>query len=139
MRWNSFSLVGCVLLGFLLLLAGCKSDPTSETLELAAEETPSPTNAESPQSSGSAKKVSGDVDVDIIGGTFVPETVTISVGETVTWTNKDAEDHSVSFSEESILDTVLDPGETVENTFDTAGAYKYKDKFSGAKGEVVVE
>ncbi len=128
--------IGCLLfLGLLVIVAGCKSETPSAGNEMPVNEgTP-----ETEVNDDSATKVSGDEEIDIIGGAFVPGSVTVSAGSTITWTNKDAEDHSVSFNEETILDSVVDPGETVDATFDAPGTYKYKDKFTGAKGEVVVE
>ena len=140
MRSKSF-LIGCVLFfGLMLLVAGCKSEAPAGTTETGTPSENGGADNEAAQPSGNTgTRASGDEDIDIIGGVFVPDSVTVGAGSTVTWTNKDAEDHSVSFNEETVLDTVLDPGETVDATFDAPGIYKYKDKFSGARGEVIVE
>ena len=57
------------------------------------------------------------------GGHFVPPTVEISVGDTVTWTNRDALLHDASgdgWATEQITD---DESDSV--TFSTAGSYDY--------------
>jgi plastocyanin len=89
---------------------------------------------------------------------FDPETITVSVGETVTWTF-DSPNHNVSFTPDhhddvSIPDGVdpfasvddgfdtNDEGSTWSHTFDTAGEYHYvcvPHAASGMQGTGVVE
>jgi plastocyanin len=77
--------------------------------------------------------------------TFDPDKLTVSVGETVTWTNGSSESHTVTAyeppagteyfasgeasSEEAARDQVaeglLDAGDTFEFTFDEPGTYRY--------------
>jgi len=66
-------------------------------------------------------------------------TITIKTGKTIVWTNKDATPHSVSFTDETILDSVVKAGAQVSATFATPGTYRYKDKFSGSQGIIIVE
>jgi plastocyanin len=64
-----------------------------------------------------------DQGVSIAGFAFSPGTVTVTEGDTVTWTNDDQVPHTATgdgFDTESI-----DGGQTASITFDTAGTYAY--------------
>lgn len=65
-------------------------------------------------------------EVYIKGMAFTPATITVSVGTTVKWTNKDAVSHTVT----SDTGTVLNSGNIAANgtfsfMFTTAGTYNY--------------
>jgi len=89
-------------------------------------------------------------------GVFVPATVNVSVGDTVTWTNPGAITHTVTFDPTKAMtasDVVLPAGATpfdsgdleedatFSHTFTTKGTYKYVCKYHemmGMVGTVVV-
>jgi plastocyanin len=56
---------------------------------------------------------------------FNPPTLTIPVGTTVTWTNHDRDEHTVTSSTRLFSSAGLDPNETYSFRFDTAGTYAY--------------
>jgi plastocyanin len=56
---------------------------------------------------------------------FAPATATVSVGTTVTWTNRDDIPHNVVSPEQKFKSRVLDTDEMFSHTFDVAGTYKY--------------
>jgi plastocyanin len=56
---------------------------------------------------------------------FDPATVTIKVGESVTWTNQDSVDHNVIADNGEFSSSLLAKGATFSFTFDTAGTYGY--------------
>jgi plastocyanin len=65
---------------------------------------------------------------------YVPSEITVSPGTTVTWTNDDTTIHTVveggpqdaSAGGESAFDSsIIAPGATWDNTFDTAGEFNY--------------
>ena len=103
------------LLIFVLLLAstmiGCiggdDDDTSSETTDDDADETPQ-SNA-----------------VDITGFAFSPETLTISVGDTVTWTNKESATHTATADGGEFDSGNLGNGDTFSHTFTAAGTYTY--------------
>ena len=66
-----------------------------------------------------------DIQISIENFTFNPDTVTIPVGSTVTWTNKDDEPHTVTSSENVFTSLGLDTDETFSHTFATPGTYTY--------------
>ncbi len=76
---------------------------------------------------------------------FTPKTITINVGDTVTWTNEGQANHTVTASEGSFDSGNLTPGATFSHTFDKAGTYAYYCKYhgkpdgTGMAGTVVVQ
>ena len=86
--------------------------------------------------SGTAR--AADQTVSIAGFAFSPGTVTVTEGDTVTWTNDDATAHTATgdgFDSER-----LDPGQTATITFSTAGTYAYGCAIHAQmQGTVVVE
>ena len=102
------------LLIFVLLLAsttiGCiggDDDTSSETTDDDADETPQ-SNA-----------------VDITGFAFSPETLTISIGDTVAWTNKESATHTATADGGEFDSGNLGNGDTFSHTFTAAGTYTY--------------
>ncbi len=102
---------------FVLLVSGCAAIPSTSLLP----STPPP------------------VTVDLEESTFVPPggaaidgvpALTVSVGTTVTWTNRDAIDHTATeylngFSKpDARFDLELTPGASGSYTFDEAGTYE---------------
>jgi predicted lipoprotein with Yx(FWY)xxD motif/plastocyanin len=62
--------------------------------------------------------------VDIRGSSF-PATTTVAAGTTVSWTNNDSEDHTVTADDNSFDSKNLAPGARFEHTFSSAGSVKY--------------
>lgn len=114
-RFTLITLLICSL--FLLLATGCGQD-TAPVVE--------PT----PSANGAAVEI-GDF-------AFTPETVTIAVGETVTWTNKDPAGHDVV--SDLFKSPLMATDETFTFLFDKAGTYPYIcGVHPSMKGTVIVE
>jgi plastocyanin len=90
-----------VMIAMLLLFAG----PPSVT----ANDQPSAANAE----------------VNIDNFVFGPQTLTVPVGATVTWTNKDDIPHTSVSTDGVFKSKVLDTDEKFSYTFTKAGTYSY--------------
>jgi Icc protein len=56
---------------------------------------------------------------------FAPGTTTVSIGATVTWTNKDDVPHNVVSTSKAFKSPVLDTDERYSHTFDTPGTFAY--------------
>jgi len=56
---------------------------------------------------------------------FNPPSLTVPVGTTVTWTNRDKDEHTVTSSTRLFSSAGLDPNETYSFRFDTPGTYAY--------------
>jgi plastocyanin len=76
--------------------------------------------------------------VQITKSGFVPATVTVQQGDTVTWKNVDATSHQVVADDGTFASVALKTNDTYSFTFAKAGDFKYHDTFTKAKGEVVV-
>ena len=96
------------LLVIAVLISGCT---TTTTTQPAPTQTPVITTP-------------APVSVDIRDSTFVPGTVGISKGTTVTWTNDDGFPHTVTSS--GAFDSGnIGPGKTYSYTFNQAGTFEY--------------
>lgn len=88
--------------------------------------------------------------VDIPSRSFQPEKISIFVGDTVRWVNRDNQRHTVSANSSAIalgesfdsspdncpgnflFRDCLDPGDTFSHTFTTAGTFTYRCKLHGS-------
>jgi plastocyanin len=111
-----------------MLLAACAP---------AAVATSSPGNtAPSSASVGST----GIVSVNISNFAFDPGSISIRVGETVTWTNQDGATHNVAADDGSFKSGSLGQGDTFSYTFNTAGTFTYHCGFHASMlGTVIVQ
>jgi plastocyanin len=100
-----------------VVLAGCSaSRPTAGTstnMPMASMSVTAP-----------AAPVNGD-QVNIDNFAFVPATLTVRAGSTVTWTNHDEEPHTVAASDGSFHSPGMGTGGTFSHTFATAGTFDY--------------
>jgi len=69
--------------------------------------------------------VAADSAVMIAGFAFSPATVTIQVGDSVTWTNDDSTAHTATAGGGAFDTGSLGNGESATVTFDTAGTFAY--------------
>jgi plastocyanin len=77
----------------------------------------------------------------LIGATFFdPQTVTVTAGDTVTWTNGQGR-HTVTSDGGAFDSGPLAEGQTFSFQFTTPGTYPYRDRLnpSGARGTVIVQ
>ncbi len=71
---------------------------------------------------------------------FTPSIITVSAGQTVTWTNKDNTAHTVTSNTPMFDSGSMGNSATFSFTFPTAGTYNYHCSFhSGMTGQVVVQ
>jgi plastocyanin len=75
---------------------------------------------------GSAPAVlAADADVAVANFAFDPQSVTVNVGDSVTWTNGDAEAHTATGDGGSFDTGSIAGGASASVTFDTAGTFAY--------------
>jgi len=105
-------IVTAVLLIFSFSMAGCAGKTVTTT---AAE-----TTAAASESSAGAKN-----EITIESNAFKPDSLTIKVGDTVTWINKDSYDHTVKSKTGEFDSGNLANGATFSFTFNKEGTYDY--------------
>ncbi len=89
---------------------------------------------------GSTMTSPGANEVWMQNTTFVPATKTISVGTTITWTNKDSENHDVESSSGLFKSSNMGQNATYSYTLATAGTFNYKCAFhNGMNGTIIVQ
>jgi amicyanin len=133
-----------------LLLAACGSDATPSTAPAATPGVVSGSDAPGfvpsgpmpgsmsgempgmPGMSGSAgpagppaAPVAGATAVAIQGFAYSPAAITVKVGTTVTWTNKDSEPHTVTTSNGPLHSPTMQSGATFSYTFTAPGTFSY--------------
>ena len=106
--WGS-ALAAAILLTWLVSVPGI----------MAAQATPSPTQAEVATAAATAPQVT------VAQATFGPATLTIHVGATVTWVNHDGDLHTVTSTQGLFASPGLDSGDTFAYRFTAPGTYPY--------------
>lgn len=107
---------------------------------------PAPTSAEVMPATTPAASTSAMM-VTVNSTAFTPKTITIKVGETVTWTNSDTTAHNISSAAHPthlvyppLNLGMIQPGESKSLSFPTAGSYSYHDHiYPKLTGTVVVQ
>ena len=108
-----------------MVMTACAPQATAPVVPVTSEPATSVPAASIPATS--APVVSGnEVKIDISGFAFNPATVTIKVGEKVTWTNQDSAVHTVVADDNSWTSDSLEQGASFSHTFTTAGTFTYK-------------
>ncbi len=98
-------LVASGIIGIMVLGAGCSSNQQ--------------TNA------NTAVNTIASNEVQIQGMTFMPSTLTVTQGTTVTWTNNDSVNHTVTGDNGGPASDTLIHGATYSYTYATAGTFTY--------------
>jgi plastocyanin len=78
--------------------------------------------------------------VSITKDGFVPDALTVGVGDTVTWTNADTSSHQVESKSAGFTSPLLAPGASFSFTYSKPGRFSYQDKVvKRLKGTVTVQ
>ena len=142
-RWLE-RLLACVALG--VVVAGCGED--EEEGRGDAQNTQQAAEAGSVGGGGGAKEQSradggggGGNEVSMEGIKFDPARITVSKGDTVTWTNNDTVPHDVTGDDFKSGDAGgMQNGDTFEHTFTKTGTFDYVcTVHPGMKGSVKVQ
>lgn len=111
----------------------------------AGTPTPAPTNVMSPTavvtpSGTEGAMIKKEAKIAIRNFAFVPATITIKKGETVTWTNEDSVGHTATALDGTFDSGILQQGKSFSFTFTKAGTFDYKcTPHPNMRGKVVVE
>jgi plastocyanin len=105
-------------------LAACGGGQPAAAGKPAASSMPNMSSMESSAASAPAAPVATNA-VVISNFAFGPQTITVKVGTTVTWTNKDTDEHTVTAQNGSFNSAPLATNATYQHTFTKAGTYDY--------------
>jgi amicyanin len=132
-RWLAM-LLACLALG--LVAAGCGDDDDDGGGGNGAATTEEPAGGGGDSGGGG-----GGTEVSMEGIAFEPAEITVSVGDTVTWTNNDSVPHDVTADSFSSGEAGgMAGGDVFEHTFEEAGTFDYVcTVHPGMEGTVVVE
>ena len=97
---------------------------SSHQSEMNMQNTPSQMQTQTNPTSGSAQTM-GKNAVTIQNFAFSPATLTVKVGDKVTWTNQDSVGHSATADDNSFDTGILQQGQSGSVTFSKAGTYTY--------------
>ena len=75
--------------------------------------------------SGSQATTASSADVEIVDYLFKPKNVTVTVGDSVTWTNLDPDPHDATADDDSFGTKILEQDDSEAITFDEEGTFKY--------------
>jgi plastocyanin len=137
-RWLAL-LLACMALA--LVVAGCGDDDDDGGGGGGAETTEQPAGGGGGDDGGGGGGGGGGTEVSMEDISFQPAEVTVSAGDTVTWTNNDSAGHDVTADSFSSGEPgALANGDTFEHTFEEAGTFDYVcTVHPGMEGTVVVE
>lgn len=111
-------------LALAFLLAACSAGSSTPPAAPASAAPPAASPSAAASASGGAPAASGQA-VTIQGFAFGPASVSVSVGTTVTWTNQDSTQHTVTADDGSFDGGPLANGQTFSQTFSKAGTFTY--------------
>jgi plastocyanin len=114
-----------LVIALLALLAGALAASAcgGDSKEKATPAATSPAGTPKATQAATTPEAEG-ASVEIKDFAFEPKTVTIKVGQTVTWTNQDSTTHTVT-GDGGIDSDGLSKGKSYSKTFDTEGAFDY--------------
>jgi LPXTG-motif cell wall-anchored protein len=134
--------VACAALAAPAALSAAEGDAGSDPVGSAgAVVAPAPTasGVEVTQAAPPASSKQTTHEVVMRDISFVPKTITIDVGDTVTWRNEDSEPHNAIAEDDTFKTATIEQGETASATIEQAGTYPYFCSIhAGMKGTVKV-
>ena len=133
-------------LSLILVLTGCSTTTPAATptptpiASPTPASTPTPTPIVSPTSAPTTTPTTAHANVDISGFAFVPQTLSVSPGTTVTWTNNDSSSHTIASNDNLFQSGNLAKGATFSHTFGQKGTFNYHCSIHPSMtGKIIVE
>jgi plastocyanin len=108
-----------------LLALGCSSSTTTTTTAAAPSGTTAPAGGGTTGPATTAGGAAAGNAVTIASFAFTPASITVKVGDKVTWTNNDSTAHTVTADDTSFTSGDLAQGASFSFTFTKAGTFPY--------------
>lgn len=105
------------------------------TATTAAPTTAQATTAAPTTAAAATSPAAQTINIDLLNNKFNPAEITIPVGSTVIWTNKEARKHTVSADDGSFDSGTMEQGVTFSRKFDQPTTIGYYCKFHGSPGQ----
>jgi plastocyanin len=116
-----------VLCAAVLCLAACQPQPVQKPPVTQTGQTDTSQIPGQPPGPPTSEPIATNA-VKIVNYKFEPQVIQVSAGTKVTWTNMDADTHSIN-SRDGLFDSpYMDQNAAFSYTFDKAGTYYYMDK-----------
>ena len=135
-----------IALSLILVLTGCSTTTPAATptptpiASPTPASTPTPTPIVSPTSAPTTTPTTAHANVDISGFAFVPQTLSVPPGTTVTWTNNDSSSHTIASNDNLFQSGNLAKGATFSHTFGQKGTFNYHCSIHPTMtGKIIVE
>lgn len=131
-RITSLFISVLVVTALVFAVSGCGSDDADSGGSAPAETA----------TQGATEATAGEAgtEVEIGDNFFKPQSITVKVGDTVTWTNSGQAPHTVTADDKSFDSGTVQSGDKFEQKFEDAGNFPYVCTIHpGQEGEVVVE
>jgi len=117
------SIIVVVIIGAFFFLNKGNSQQMNNQQQSMSPQTQTQTQTSSPTTTGSPVMANNAVTIQNMA--FSPASLTIKVGDKVTWTNQDSVGHSATADDNSFDTGVIAQGQSGSNTFSKAGTYTY--------------
>lgn len=120
-------LIGVIIV-IIIIVAGAfllRRNNASQQMQMQHIPTQTQEQAQTSSPTGSTQATTGKNAVTIQNFAFSPATLTVKVGDKVTWTNQDSAGHSATADDGSFDTGVLPEGQSGSITFSKAGTYTY--------------
>ena len=123
---NSKIIIG-VVVAVIVIGGGVFLLNKSNSSQMNMQNTPAQTQGQTQANptTGSTQTTTGKNAVTIQNYAFSPATLTVKVGDKVTWTNQDSVGHSATADDNSFDTGVIAQGQSGSTTFSKAGTYTY--------------
>lgn len=127
--WITIVVLVLIVVGAVLFFkGGSYQSPQTDTSQQGNELTAGTENQGTTSASGTTapETTAKTYTIDIKNFDFSPSTLTVKVGDTVTWTNMDSVGHTVtSDSGSELASSTLSNGGSYSHTFTSAGTFSY--------------
>ena len=88
-----------------------------------------------PSAAASAQDAGG-ASVSVLDNLFSPASLQLAAGDTLTWSQDGAEQHTITADDGSFDSGLINPGDVFAFTFDVSGTYPYYCQIHGAPGGI---
>jgi plastocyanin len=113
-----------IIVGLGIVLSGC-GQSSAQVLPTASPVKTSSTSPSAARASAALPSPVATTRVNIQGFAFLPQVISVPAGSTVTWTNMDLDDHTVTANDGTFNSDAVGSGQTFSSKLAKPGTYDY--------------